>query len=195
MDREIKFVCSTCGQHIAVPQEAIGETVSCPTCGTENIVSSASATMLTKQKSHKFAATWILFAVVSCLAILVLLARLILNTPLRETKPEATATGQQPNANIVESSNPPVTMNETPPQPVLIEGLFGVKLGEPMPPSCKITDEGETDGRFIPPETNSVFKIYDAAFDALDVWWLRFMVKAKYLATVQNLNALAACRT
>ena len=83
---------------------------------------------------------------------------------------DSSATNQQPATNANALSNQTVVANETIPQPVPIEGLFGIKLGEPLPPSCKITDSGETAGRFyerfMPPETNSVFDTYDVCLDA-----------------------------
>jgi len=171
VNTEIKFVCSNCGQHIVVPQEAVGETVSCPTCGTETTVSAESATTPPKQKSHKFTTSWILFAVVGLFAVLIFLARFTSNTSRTSAGPETTAISQQPATNLVKSSNPPVMAKEIIPQPIPIEGLFGVKLGEPLPPSCKITSASETVGGFhaiifIPPETNSVFDTYVVYLDA-----------------------------
>jgi DNA-directed RNA polymerase subunit M/transcription elongation factor TFIIS len=171
MGTEIKFVCSNCGQHITAPQEASGETVSCPTCGTEITVSTESATTLPEQKSHKSATVWILSAVISLLVVSILFAGFISNTSHAPAKPEVTVTGPQPATNSIELWNSPIVAKETIPQPVPIEDLFGVKLGEPLLPSCKITDTGEaTDGfywiEFIPPEANSVFDRYYVYLDA-----------------------------
>jgi hypothetical protein len=64
-----------------------------------------------------------------------------------------------------------VVANEIIPQPVPIEGLFGVKLGEPLPASCKIKSSSETIGGFYaiiftPPETNAAFNAYVVYLDA-----------------------------
>ena len=171
MNTEIKFVCSNCGQHIAVPHEAAGQTISCPTCGTETIVSSESEMILPKQKPLRFTKVWILFAAIGLVAVLILSAQFLSNKSPALANQEAIAIGQQQPTNVNALSNSTAVANETISQPVPIEGLFGVKLGEPLPPSCKVSSASETIGEFYaiiftPPETNASFDTYVVYLDA-----------------------------
>ena len=85
---------------------------------------------------------------------------------------DSSATNQQPDTNVNALSNQTVVANETIPQPVPIEGLFGVKLGEPLPPSCEISSASEISPGgfyaiiFTPPETNASFQTYVVYLDA-----------------------------
>lgn len=71
--------------------------------------------------------------------------------------PAAIAAGKPFKKSLVEISNAPAQIK--------IEGLFGVKLGAPLPQSCLIISTSDVAGKFItkdivPPETNSTFSYY-----------------------------------
>jgi hypothetical protein len=96
---------------------------------------------------------------------------LLLAVVLTGCNRNGSATNQQPATNVNALSNPTVVASEIIPPLVPIEGLFGVKLGEPLPSSCQITSASETTGGFYaiiftPPETNSVFDTYVVYLDA-----------------------------
>ena len=162
--------CNTCSGHLEFDASRAGETTQCPHCGTDTILFIPSApTPKPKDSTGWF--TMGFFLIGSVLAVGLLIAAYKLASHLAPPSQAESTVAQQADTNPMPQVSPVAAPAAPPPKPPPIQGLFGVKIGEALPPNCILNGPGESaDGLFTtihltPPEPNPAFDYYIVDLD------------------------------
>jgi hypothetical protein len=136
--------CPSCDQKIEAPAAIAGQTLICPTCSSELPCPSRS---LTK------------YLAITAILALLLTFSVAVTWAVRKSGPS-----QPQKVESVSASGPrPGKSTST------IEGMFGLKLGEPLPPGCteieRTNESGSIRVTLVPPQTNSVFENYSVCLN------------------------------
>jgi DNA-directed RNA polymerase subunit RPC12/RpoP len=144
----VKCACSHCSERLEFDSSHAGETVHCPHCGRDTVLYSSQSPALVSEFVKIETAERRVRLVPFGIVLIVVGLILGLNLVLHLNKAGITGETSQPS---------------TP-----IEGLFGIKIGEPLPTNCQIlyADTSQPDRlgylslSVIPPQTNSAFETY-----------------------------------